>query len=122
MLGLLPSALLAQDTNQETTPETNEAAFAALDELSDATADEQAGIALAGDLAKQGRYLEALAALERVLAVFPKSHNARILHAVFLCDVDDKQGGLVELSQIKTKHVGDEAMNVALARCSKGAE
>jgi len=110
---LFASPSLAQDAPEAST----EPLFAVLDSLSDAAIDEQAGINLAGDLAKEGRYLEAIATLERVLAAYPKSHNARILHAVFLCDIDDKQGGLVELSQIKKRHVGEEAMNAALARC-----
>lgn len=114
LLFVFPASLLAQSSQDDP--------LAVLDELSDVTLDEQAGIALAGELAKDGKYLEALSALERVLIAFPKSHNARILHAVFLCDIDDKQGGLVELSQIKKKDVGEEAMNAALARCGAEAE
>src|SRR5688572_10280850 len=77
-----------------------------LDALSDLSADEVAGIAAAKDQAGRGEYLEALATLERVLAVHPESHEARLIHAVYLCEVDDNRGGLVEIDKLKEKHYG----------------
>lgn len=91
--------------------------FTEIDALSDAAMDEQLGIAEANKQAERGDLLEALATLERVLAVFPKSNGARVLHAVYLCDVDDKQGGLVELNQLKKKDIGKEALAAAYVRC-----
>src|SRR5678815_1317337 len=46
--------------------------LAELDALSDRSVDEAAGIAAANEQAGRGAYLEALATLERVLAVHPK--------------------------------------------------
>ncbi len=91
--------------------------FDEIDALSDAALDEQAGIQTASNQAANGDYLEAIATLERVLAIFPKSIGARTLHAVYLCDIDDKQGGLVELRQLKKKEVGEEALRAAFLRC-----
>ncbi len=94
--------------------------FEVLDALSDATADEATGIALARDQADRGEYLEALATLERVLAENPKSREARLIHAIFLCRVDDIQGGLVEIDQLKKKHYGEEVLQQARASCEQG--
>src|SRR5688572_21194691 len=75
-----------------------------LDALSDLSANEEAGIAAASEQAGRGEYLEALATLERVLAVHPKSRAARLIHAIYLCRVDDRRGGLVEIDRLKEKH------------------
>lgn len=88
-----------------------------LDALSDLSLDEAGGIAAAKAQAERGEYLEALATLERVLAVHPKSHEARLIHAVYLCQIDDRRGGLVELDKLKAKQVGRELMAEARARC-----
>jgi hypothetical protein len=93
-----------------------------LDALSDATLDEATGIAAAREQANSGQYLEALATLERVLALFPKSAEARLIHAIYLCDIDDKQGGLVEIDKFKKSEFGEELIEDARARCSGGAE
>ena len=93
--------------------------FEEIDTLSDIAIDEEAGIKHANDQAERGELLEALATLERVLATFPRSNGARVLHAVYLCDVDDKQGGLVELNQLKVKDIGEEALAAAYARCGQ---
>ena len=88
-----------------------------LDALSDASLDEAAGIAAAREQAERGAYLEALATLERVLAVHPKSREGRLIHAVYLCEIDDKRGGLVEIDRLKQKHYGRELLAEARARC-----
>lgn len=91
-----------------------------LDALSDVSVDEATGIAAAQEQAGRGAYLEALATLERVLAVHPKSHEARLIHATFLCAVDDRRGGLVELGKIKKKQVGEQRLAEARATCGQG--
>lgn len=91
--------------------------FEELDQLSDASSDEAGGIAAARAQAARGEYLEALATLERVLAENPKSREARLIHAIFLCRIDDRQGGLVELGKLKKKHYGEELLEEARAMC-----
>ena len=91
-----------------------------LDALSDLSVVEAAGIAAARDQAGRGEYLEALATLERVLAAHPKSHEARLIHAVYLCEVDDRRGGLVEIDKLKEKHYGEQLLAEARARCGRG--
>jgi len=88
-----------------------------LDALSDVAVDEAAGIAAAQEQAGRGAYLEALATLERVLAVHPKSAEARLIHAQYLCAIDDKRGGLVELGKLKKKQVGERRLAEARAMC-----
>ena len=90
-----------------------------LDALIDASSDEQSGIAMARQQASRGELLEALATLERVLAENPKSREARLIHAIYLCRVDDKQGGMVELSKLKKKHYGEETLAEARRRCEE---
>lgn len=75
--------------------------LAELDALSDAAQDQGGAIAAAQDLAADGAYLEALATLERMLAVHPKSPEGRLLHALYLCRVDDQRGGQVEIGKLK---------------------
>jgi len=92
-----------------------------LDGLSDGSVDEKAGIQAARDQASRGEYLEALATLERVLAQHPKSVEGRIIHAVYLCRIDDVQGGLVEISSLKPKEFGKQLLEEAKALCEKGS-
>ena len=91
-----------------------------LDALSDLSADEGAGIAAAREQAGRGRYLEALATLERVLAAYPRSREARLIHAIYLCEIDDRRGGLVEIDQLKEKHYGEQLLAEARAMCNRG--
>ena len=91
--------------------------FEELDQLSDATADEDTGIQLAQGQAERGELLEALATLERVLATDPKAHDARLLQAYYLCKVDDIRGGKVALSKLKKKRYEEEDLNVVYAQC-----
>ena len=92
-----------------------------LDAMSDASTDEAAGIAAAREQAARGEYLEALATLERVLAVHPRSRDARLIHAIYLCEIDDRRGGLVEISKLKEKHYGRQLLAEARARCEGGS-
>jgi Tfp pilus assembly protein PilF len=91
--------------------------FEELDQLSDASAEEETGIQLAQEQAERGELLEALATLERVLASEPKAHDARLLQAYYLCKVDDIRGGKVALSKLKKKRYEDEDLNVVYAQC-----
>lgn len=93
-----------------------------LDALSDLSVDEDAGIAAAKQQAERGEYLEALATLERVLAVHPKSQEARLIHAIYLCKVDDRRGGLVEIGKLKKKYYGKELLEQAREMCGQVKE
>ncbi|WAT18919.1 hypothetical protein OZN62_04935 [Aurantiacibacter sp. MUD11] len=90
-----------------------------LDRLSDLSADEESGIDAARDQAGRGEYLEALATLERVMAAHPRSLGARLLHAVYLCRIDDRQGGLVEIDAMDEDDFGEENLTEAREQCSR---
>ncbi|QFT78494.1 hypothetical protein [Erythrobacter sp. THAF29] len=94
--------------------------FEQIDAIIDASGDEGSGLALAREQASRNEYLEALATLERVLAENPKSREARLMHAVYLCRIGDRQGGLVEIAQLKKKHYGKEVLAEARDRCERG--
>ena len=96
--------------------------FEEIDALSDAAQDERTGIRSAQTLAAQGAYLEALATLERMLAVNPKSAEGRLLHALYLCRIDDIRGGLVEIGKLKKKEFGSQTLADARAACEAGGE
>lgn len=89
-----------------------------LDALSDLAVDEAAGTAAARDYASRGEYLDALALLERVLAVHPTSQDALLMHAVYLCEIDDPQGGQLELSKLKEKQYTPQMLDEARALCA----
>lgn len=89
-----------------------------LDALAEVAVDEQQGIVYAQQQAAGGAYLEAIGTLERVLALFPKSNSARLLHAVYLCQIDDQLGGAVELKKLKKKNFSDELWTNVLNLCS----
>ncbi len=89
-----------------------------LDVLSDVAADEAGGIAFAGAQADRGEYLEALSTLERVLGSFPTSSEALLLHATYLCEVDDRQGGRVELQLLRERDYSAGQLRDAQAICN----
>ena len=93
-----------------------------LDVLSDRSADEQAGVALAQEQASRGEWLEALATLERVLAENPESSAARLLHALYLCNVDDRMGGAVEYGKLRVKDYASQDLATVRARCGMTEE
>lgn len=88
-----------------------------LDRLSDLSATEQGGIAAARDLAGGGDLLEAIATLERVMAANPRSVDARILHAFYLCAIDDLQGARVELDVMEDDDIDPQALAEVRNRC-----
>lgn len=93
-----------------------------LDALSDISANEESGINAARDQAGRGEYLEALATLERVLAQFPRSAEARLIHAIYLCEIDDRQGGLVEIENLERRRYTAELLDEARGVCEHGWE
>ena len=90
--------------------------------LSDRSANEQSGIALAQEQAGAGQFLEAIATLERTLAANPKSNAARLLHAFYLCKVDDRTGGAVEIGKLKAKKYPKQDIAQVRAACGLPAK
>jgi hypothetical protein len=88
-----------------------------LDQLATETLDEVRGIALARQQADRGEWLDALASLERVLAYFPKSAQTRLLHAVYLCRVDDRLGAAVEIEALRQRDYSAAQWDEALTQC-----
>ena len=81
-----------------------------LDALAELTATEAGGIAAAREAAGRGEFLDALAMLERVLGASPRSAEALLLHAQYLCAIDDRQGGLIELRLLRPRDYQDNAL------------
>ena len=79
------------------------------------------GPALARSQAGAGALLDALATLERVLAVDPKHKQAKLLHASLLCRIDDREGAASEFSHLKSKDYKKTEWNAALAPCLAAA-
>ena len=88
-----------------------------LDRLVQASVKPAEGLALARSQASSGALLDALATLDRVLAVEPKHKQARLLHASLLCRIDDRDGAAVEFSRLKSKDFKKVEWNAALAPC-----
>ncbi|MXO56804.1 hypothetical protein [Pontixanthobacter gangjinensis] len=127
---LLPSAIvlglaamtptLAQDAATNVA-ETEAEAFADLEAMAEVAVDEEAGILFAQEQASRGEILQAIATLERVLALHPKSQSARLLHAVYLCQIDDQAGGAVELGKLKKKNFPEDLWAQAMSVCPLAA-
>ena len=88
-----------------------------LDVLSDVSTQEEGGILFARNQASRGEWLEAIGTLERVLAIAPKSQEALLLQAFYLCKVDDRLGGTVILSRLKPKNFADGVLDEVKAVC-----
>jgi len=88
-----------------------------LDAMAEIAVEEEKGIAFAQQQSERGEYLEAIATLERVLALHPKSDSARLLHAVNLCKIDDQLGGAVELGKLKQKNFAPELWADVIKLC-----
>ena len=112
-LGLTLAGLLLAGTTAPAVAETLEE----LDALSDLTATEAGGIAAAREAAGRGELLDALAMLERTLGMFPRSAEALLLHAQYLCAIDDRQGGLVELRLLRERDYQDNALEDVRTFC-----
>ncbi|MEP3915866.1 MAG: hypothetical protein ABJM34_11175 [Parasphingorhabdus sp.] len=113
-LALCTIALPVSAVSAETIPE--------LDIMAEAAVDEQTGIKFAQDQSARGEFLEALATLERVLALHPKSNTARLLHAVNLCRIDDQMGGAVELGKLKAQDFPQELWTEVMKICPLAAK
>jgi Flp pilus assembly protein TadD len=85
--------------------------------LADRATGEQPGIALAQEQAARGEFLEAIATLERVLAANPTSGYAKLLHAVYLCRIDDRMGGAVEIGKLSKKEAAKADLANARTQC-----
>lgn len=96
--------------------------LADLDALSDQTATEASGIEIARQQTGRGELLEALATLERVLAQFPKSDEARFNHAMLLCWVGDPQGALVEFDRLDEDDYASGVLKQAQENCRSETE
>jgi hypothetical protein len=88
-----------------------------LDAMAEVAVDEEKGIAFAQEQSGRGEFLEAIATLERVLALHPKSDSARLLHAVNLCKIDDQLGGAVEIGKLKQKNFAPELWADVMKLC-----
>lgn len=88
-----------------------------LDAMAEVAVDEEKGIAFAQEQSARGEFLEAIATLERVLALHPKSDSARLLHAVNLCKIDDQLGGAVEIGKLKQKNFAPELWADVMQLC-----
>lgn len=108
-VALLAVAQPVAAVHAETLPE--------LDAMAEVAVDEQKGIAYAQEQSERGEFLEAIATLERVLALHPKSDSARLLHAVYLCKIDDQLGGAVEIGKLKAKNYADELWADVMKLC-----
>jgi len=104
------AALLAGSPLRAETPEQLEA-------LADRATGEQSGVSLAQEQAARGEYLEALSTLERVLAANPQTHYAKLLHALYLCKIDDRFGGQVELGKLNKKNFAKQDLASARQQC-----
>lgn len=129
---LLPATLLclsvtahAQDASdapiEATEPSGTDDILAELDQLAEAAADEASGLLLAQEQAKAGEFLQALSTVERVLALHPKSQSGRLLHAVYLCQIDDLPGGAAEMNKLKEKNFPEELWGQAQTLCKLDA-
>jgi hypothetical protein len=96
--------------------------IAELEALSRGTATPAAGIALARKQINGSDLLGALATLERVLISHPEAEEALLLHASLLCRLDDREGAVIELDELRGRPFPDRLWNDATAPCSAGSE
>ncbi len=89
-----------------------------LDRLVLASVKPADGLALARSQASAGELLDALATLDRVLAVDPKHKQARLLHASLLCRIDDREGAGAEFARLRSKDYKKAEWSAALAPCA----
>lgn len=93
-----------------------------LDRLVQGSAKPADGLALARSQAAGGAWLDALATLERVLAVDPKHKQARLLHASLLCRIDDADGATLEFGRLKKSSYKKAEWAEAIAPCKQPKE
>ena len=88
-----------------------------LEVLSRAAEQPASGIELARKQAAGGALLDALSTLERVIINNPASDDAWLYHASLLCQLDDRQGAMVEFESLRGHNIGAGAMSEATAPC-----
>lgn len=88
-----------------------------LDRLVAASVKPADGLALARSQSAAGAWLDALATLERVLAVDPKHKQVRLAHAEILCRIDDLEGASVEFARLKSRDYKKSEWSAANAPC-----
>ncbi len=93
-----------------------------LDRLVQGSAKPADGLALARSQSAGGAWLDALATLERVLAVDPKHKQARLLHASLLCRIDDADGATLEFGRLKKSSYKKAEWAEAIAPCKQPEE
>ena len=89
-----------------------------LDRLVQASVRPADGLALARSQAATGELLDALATLERVLAVDPKHKQAKLLHASLLCRIDDRDGAAAEFARLRAKDYNQPDWSAAQVPCN----
>ena len=102
---VLPGAALAQSIEE-------------LDRLVQSSAKPADGLALARAQASAGGLLDALATLDRVLAVDPRHKQARLLHASLLCRIDDREGAAIEFARLRAKDYKKAEWSAAMVPCA----
>ena len=90
-----------------------------LDLLVQGSAKPADGLALARSQAAGGAFLDALATLDRVLAIDPKHKQAKLLHASLLCRIDDADGASLEFGRLKKSSYKKAEWAEAIAPCKK---
>ena len=88
-----------------------------LDQLSRATDDAKAGLALARDQIDIGDLSGAMASLERMMINHPEADEAQLLHASLLCRLDDRTGGSSEFAGLRKRDFRGQAWKDANAPC-----
>jgi Flp pilus assembly protein TadD len=93
-----------------------------IDQLVRSSEEPAGGLALARTQVAAGSLLEALATLDRSLAVDPKNKQARLLHANILCLIDDRVGASVEFGQLRAKDYSKSQWAAALGSCTNSRD
>lgn len=91
---------------------------AELEALSRGTDTAASGLALARKQAAGGDLPGAMATLERVLINHPQVDEALLLHASLLCRLDDREGALIELDELRGEQFPDKIWTDATAPCT----
>lgn len=110
LAGLLAALILPQSAFAQSLED--------LDQLVQGSVKPADGLALARSQTSSGGLLDALATLDRVLAVDPKHKQARLLHASLLCRIDDRDGAAVEFARLRSKDYKKADWSAALAPCA----
>ena len=89
-----------------------------LDQLSRATDDAKAGLALAREQIGSGDLSGAMATVERLMINHPDTNEAELLHASLLCRLDDRVGASSEFASLRKRNLLDQAWQDANAPCA----